>query len=249
MSQPSRLKKYENLRNQIQTNTEENRHTESFSNIANKLNQLEPTEFKAVDVTKDTVDAAHIRKRSFENTTTPQEPVFHNEYLDEVIEEVKKYNIRKGLRTFDNTQMNILSEINGKVVKPIVQEDIEPLLVEDMVVSDEETKNSIKSHIMKFLNGADDDDVTEEVVIQESIEKENYEQQLQEERNLREKVMEETQRLKVQIEEYEEDLDEMSEKVSNTNKLLNLILVFLVIALIVIIAVAIYWALTTRGSI
>ena len=49
------------------------------------------------------------------------------------------------------------------------------------------------------------------------------------------KLIEETQQLRVQMDEYEEELTDLSDGVEKTNKLLNFVLCFLILVLLVVI--------------
>lgn len=72
---------------------------------------------------------------------------------------------------------------------------------------------------------------------------------MQEEKELREKLMNETVQLRVQMDEYEDELNDMNESVSYTNRLLNFILILLILALLVVLGIVIYWILLAKGII
>ena len=57
---------------------------------------------------------------------------------------------------------------------------------------------------------------------------------------LHKKLLEETQQLRVQMDEYEDELTDLSDGVEKTNKLLNFVLCFLILVLLVIIGFIAY---------
>lgn len=91
---------------------------------------------------------------------------FNNEYLDEFINEVKSYNIEKGLRTTEDTQMNILNELRSANTVRVFGDNVEPKQKVTQTQSTssypsqqssqihadiEETKKSITSEIQKLM--------------------------------------------------------------------------------------------------
>ena len=72
---------------------------------------------------------------------------------------------------------------------------------------------------------------------------------MKEERELREKLMNETVQLRVQMDEYENELNDMNDSVSYTNRMLNFILVLLILALLVVLGIVVYWILLEKGMI
>ena len=71
--------------------------------------------------------------------------------------------------------------------------------------------------------------------------------EVEREQRLHQKLVEETQQLRVQLNEYEDDLNDLSEGVEKTNKMLNVILGCLILALLVIIGIIIYWVIQAGG--
>ena len=72
---------------------------------------------------------------------------------------------------------------------------------------------------------------------------------MQEEKELREKLMSETVQLRAQMDDYEDELNDMNDSVSYTNRLLNFILVLLILALLVVLGIVVYWILLQKGII
>jgi hypothetical protein len=53
--------------------------------------------------------------------------------------------------------------------------------------------------------------------------------------------------MRAQLDDYEDNLNEVSDKMRHTNKILNIVLVVLIIALAVILGIVIYWIVLARG--
>ena len=73
--------------------------------------------------------------------------------------------------------------------------------------------------------------------------------QIEKERAAREEMFERTQQLKLQVSEYENDLNEVSNNMSRTNRILNVILTLLIIALFVILFIMGFFFAKERGLI
>ena len=72
---------------------------------------------------------------------------------------------------------------------------------------------------------------------------------MKEEKEIREKLMNETVQMRAQMDEYEEDLNDVNDSVSYTNRMLNFILVLLILALLLVLGIVIYWILLQKGII
>ena len=53
--------------------------------------------------------------------------------------------------------------------------------------------------------------------------------------------------MRAQLNDYQDDLSEVSNKMKRTNHILNIVLIVLIIALSVVLLVVIYWVLQSRG--
>jgi chromosome segregation ATPase len=73
--------------------------------------------------------------------------------------------------------------------------------------------------------------------------------QIEKERMAREEMFEQTQQLKLQVSEYENELNDVSNNMSRTNRILNVILTLLIIALFVILFVMGFFFAKERGLI
>ena len=289
MEKLSRVKKYEDLRKSIEM--------DNTINAQNNNPELQNSEallknFDSSVHRTNTIDSAHTSAKRVKveelHDSTQQEATdtFTNEYLDDFIKEVRDYNIRKGNRECEDTEVDILYQLNSlnrdkrsQYVQEIV-EDEKPQEQEDRVtLSSKSIANEIKN--LLFEQDQDEESVddsmdtdenesfkvpvlekTEEVIYsQESsdindtndllVQEEDKEptQEFHEESVLQaeedtvelmnkdtrhKKLLEETQHLKVQMDEYEDELTDLSDGVEKTNKMLNFILAFLIFVLLVI---------------
>lgn len=241
MSNYSRAKKNQDLYQQLNTDRESDITTEGLSQYANRLNTIDQ-QFEEMQVSATSQQAAHARRNAYFNPIEEKiTPNFRNEYLDEFIDEVKQYNIKKGLRSVEDTQTNILNELRGVTVKDIhvplkTEEDktevSEPQAKEDKPA--EQFKESLASQIQKLLEETNEEEKTDEqaVVINNA---------------LNEEILAQTTEIKKQIDDYSDELDKVNSKVNSTNKMLNVILVLLFIALLVVLGGLFYFLVIKRG--
>lgn len=319
----SRVKRYEDLRKQIEDDSigTDTPPEEKLQSYAKRLNEIDPSIFKKVTITEEepnTPQRERVETSIYDdNDSTMQE--FRNEYLDDFINEVREYNIKKGNRESENTQIDILNRLNAvsrakrsdyiqnieDEVKEVKQEEAviqnrediaaqvkslleeealqpEPLIqrtdtkkadeskpaeatVEVMkptdVTSQELKKESpVKQPKTKMTPSAQPVNVNQSAA--EKKEKQSVMQnkpkpkpvaakelqaEVEREQKLHQKLVEETQQLRVQLNEYEDDLNDLSEGVEKTNKMLNVILGCLILALLVIIGIIIYWVIQAGG--
>ena len=125
-------------------------------------------------------------------------------------------------------------------MKPPVEEettDIQPVLAEDEDDEEEEEDQD------------EEDEDWEEDETQPHRFFGKLRSHMQEEKELREKLMSETVQLRAQMDDYEDELNDMNDSVSYTNRLLNFILVLLILALLVVLGIVVYWILLQKGII
>lgn len=328
----SRVKRYEDLRKQIEDDSigTDTPPEEKLQSYAKRLNEIDPSIFKKVTITEEEPNAPQRERIETsiydDNDSTMQE--FRNEYLDDFINEVREYNIKKGNRESENTQIDILNRLNSvsrakrsDYIQNIEEEIQEPKQEDDAVMNREDIAAQVKSLLeddvaaldsekaaakeSKAIAEAVDKDVTieasksqlinahseqssvskkeqkgnskkqkekpeikevnsnEEVPTPVEKQEKQYNPQrkpkvktvatkelqaeVEREQKLHQKLVEETQQLRVQLNEYEDDLNDLSEGVEKTNKMLNVILGCLILALLVIIGIIIYWVIQAGG--
>lgn len=114
----SRVEKNKELHKKINQTIDENVNSEALSHYANRLNEIDD-QFDRMD-TPSRIEP----KRAKESTTNLDIfDTFENEYLKDFLDEVKAYNVEKGYRSSQDTNENILEELNlmDKQIDPIVE--------------------------------------------------------------------------------------------------------------------------------
>lgn len=317
MEKLSRVKKYAELRKSIETdnNIDKTLHTEENAALEQEetLKKFDSSIFKKVDIKEDE-EYTPVREKK-EQEPLEQPPVddtFTNEYLDDFIKEVREYNIRKGTRESDNTQADILYQLNAanRVKRSHyiqeIQEEPQPEETKNTILSRDDIALQVQNLLkeeeapsfdsdMRFAkepketpadHAQAEDVVYEEPVVEEAPVVESFQPQPAAEEAVEEyisqpeqkpqrpakkiiqpimmedavedeeeasvkkdapqqavlhkKLLEETQQLRVQMDEYEDELTDLSDGVEKTNKLLNFVLCFLILVLLVIIGFIAY---------
>lgn len=340
----SRVKKYEDLRKQIEDNSlgAETLPQEKLQDYAQRLNEIDPSIFKKVNISDEEPYRPErerdVRVRVEQESTVGE---FRNEYLDDFINEVREYNIKKGNRESEDTQIDILNQLNAvsrakrsdyvqsiedevkttpevnataslnreeiaaqvkslleeepqndmpvhepivssfireeTPVEPIVSQPIKTEPIKEAVTPVYTESKSIEhtSEMQRFMDQAATDTlqvqmpkVTQPKTTLESelppvqekrhpfvnrkpkptpVPTKEEQAEVMREQKLHQKLVEETQQLRVQLNEYEDDLNDLSEGVEKTNKMLNVILGCLILALLVIIGIIVYWIVQAGG--
>lgn len=279
MERLSRVKKYENLRKSIETDrlSGADAAIKDITDSHVEINTYAPSH------EKEAVFNEEVKKNDLDNT-------FKNEYLDSFIQEVRDYNIKKGVREYEDTKLDILQQLSSKNREKRANyvENIEDN-EEVKEVSDETME--ISRQVLNLLNENSDDAKTNmgTVNAEEYIErypKTDYEehqniptdaermsselesriaslesqlvettQQLKAQNNndpqeddfeqySKRELVEETMKLKVQMDEYKDELEDLNTGIDSNNRLLNIIITILIIALLSVIGVVVYWLIS-----
>ncbi len=322
----SRVKRYEDLRKQIEDESigTDTPPQEKLQDYAQRLNEIDPSIFRKVKIAEEEPRTPERERIIIEEETEERESAvgeFRNEYLDDFINEVREYNIKKGNRDNEDTQIDILNRLNSvsrakrsDYVQNIVEEVSEPVTETSTTLDREEIAEQVKSllneetdQIVKVNHNepinqrqsstGEANSVARSVSERTKIENTNRMKQIQREseaetlnvtdtihnvdlreengerhhpfvsrknkptviatkeeqeeaereRKLHQTLVEETEQLRVQLNEYEDDLNDLSEGVEKTNKMLNVILGCLILALLVIIGIIVYWIVQAGG--
>ena len=222
----SRVKKYQALRNEIENDREEELVSPALSSYAERLNKIDPLLSKqSTQGRNESYEALHFRREQAINTKDEfVDKPLETDYIQEFLEEVRNYNLSKGYRKEFDTELDILKK-HGPVGLP-ANEAIKPLS-DDSPVNDDLTLQ-IKTLIENDFEEADE--------VSNSNEPEELTQ-----------VLEETQKLRIQLSDYEKELVNMNESVLSSHRVLNMVVFFLVLVLIVMLGFAIYWVLYSKG--
>lgn len=80
------------------------------------------------------------------------------------------------------------------------------------------------------------------------MDSEDFNKHLEMERTTRQQLLNETTQLRAQLDDYEDNLSEVSDKMRHTNQILNIVLLVLIVALVIILALVIYWIVLSNGG-
>lgn len=172
----SRVKKYEDLRksielDQIDVDTNNKTTKQETSDI---LKAFDSTVFKRSDI-QDEIQAkrkktttSHAKEDSVEIKTKDS---FTNEYLDDFMKEVREYNIKKGNRDFEDTEVDILHQLH-----PSARQKRAHYVEEIKDEVNKQENEMIALEVASLLDDVNDiDDEIVEEVINEIIDEKNDE--------------------------------------------------------------------------
>lgn len=222
----SRVKKNQVLRNTIENDREEELVSPALSSYAERLNKINPMLTRSSSLSSNTsYQALHSRREKSLNLDKTNSESFDDSfepnYINEFLEEVRTYNLKKGYRTEFDTDLEILNKHEVNDIKKDVN------------------TNTIKSD--------KNEDLTQEIkMIIENDFKDEEANEIKESDDINQ-VLEETQKLRVQLNDYEKELIDMNESVMSSHRVLNIVVFILVLVLIVMLGFAIYWVLYSKG--
>lgn len=250
MESYSRVKKYEQLRKDIDMGVEDEIKSEELSGFANRLNEFDPVFFKKMEVQPE-LQPTRVKENT--DVLPMREETFKNEYMDDFIREVKAYNKEKGLIESEITEIDILNQLKNPVRlkrENYVKDLTGPLPVlpkEESVPNEtiQQSKLEIARQIKELLN-EEPLDTGMNVAKMELEEPEPVAENKNHE--FMEKINEQTQQIKIQMDMQSDNLKELNTDLGKTNKLLNTVLVIVLLALLGLIAFMVYWMIS-GGSI
>lgn len=222
----SRVKKNQVLRNTIENDREEELVSPALSSYAERLNKINPMLTRtSVSSSSEPYQALHSRReKSLDFDTKPiKSNTVETEYINDFLEEVRNYNLKKGYRSEFDTDLEVLKKSE---VKELKVEPIKPVIFEEKNQAD-------LTQEIKMIIENDFNDLPEENVKNDS---EDINQ-----------VLEETQKLRIQLNDYEKELIDMNESVMSSHRVLNIVVFILVLVLVVMLGFAVYWVLYSKG--
>ncbi len=237
---------------------------------------------------------------------------FNNEYIDEFVQEAKKYNIEQGNAFSANTDLDILRNLKGErpqapskpypdedqpvTIKPISQnmnpeparkpqtvsaplpkdndtadisftgkpskkakswdedifDDTGEFTDEDEYIDDDPrtmTKDDIAAEVRRMIDNQPKQDAgsSSRAYARKTV-KENSNDDYYN-RPTTERILNETSMIRSQMDDYEDNLNDVNDKMHRTNQILNIVLIILIIALALVLAVVVYWVLLSKGVI
>ena len=221
----SRVKKNQTLRNTIENDREEELVSPALSSYAERLNKINPMLTRSSSPSSNSsYQALHSRREQSLNLDKTEPNSMKNsiesDYINEFLEQVRNYNLKKGYRTEFDTDLEILNQHEIKEIKEEVQFNEVPVQNEDLT---QEIKKIIENDYkdLEVSPVKESDDINQ--------------------------VLEETQKLRVQLNDYEKELIDMNESVMSSHRVLNIVVFILVLVLVVMLGFAIYWVLYSKG--
>lgn len=219
MESLSRVRKNAELRQEVENSRESELTSSVLAPYADRLKRINP-DLSSIETRNKLEDynALHSKEEGDKITQHPAlDSVFHHDLLDEFIDEVKSYNIKKGYSSAEDTDLNILN----KVVKP-----------SDTTREEQHLDDNITQEIKRVISNDFEPQYLEPV---NHTEPQNA------------SVLEETAKIHLKLETVDKELLEMSRSVNSSTKVLNVIVFILVAVLLSMIGLAVYWILSTQG--
>lgn len=110
----SRVKKNAELRQEVENSRESELTSSVLSSYATRLNRINP-EISSIETNANVLDRnpLHSRGESVRNVQSDEnlaDPAFHHDLLNEFIDEVKSYNIKKGYASTDKPEQAVIKE-------------------------------------------------------------------------------------------------------------------------------------------
>ena len=116
------------------------------------------------------------------------------------------------------------------------------------------SKEDIMEAVQNLVNGRKTEPAPAPAAVQSPFEDtaeigmNTLEQRLEQDRVTRQQLLNETTQMRAQLDDYEDNLSEVSDKMRHTNRILNIVLIVLIIALLVMVFIVFYWImLSNRG--
>lgn len=312
MAQLSRTKKYQELRNRLQSEpASDSLSTTDLSRFEKRLNQIDSQNFslpesymsddhtathaRSHEIKDEKVENPNVEIPTFDTTsyyTNSNDATFDNDYLDQYIREVKQYNIDQGNAAVENTQLNILAQIernnsdtpvrpysrkSNKLDKdatadiPFASAFKQKSKQTEVETSNEDkeasfptqmlSKEDIMAEVQNLVNGEQTPEITskpkeevkpsypfveDDVKFDKNMSTDTFNRKLEIDRTTRQQLLNETTQMRAQLDDYEDNLSEVSDKMRQTNKILNIVLVILILFLTVIVGFVIYWIIISK---
>jgi len=240
------------------------------SNQFNAMETSDNTEHDPVHLRRESYFEEPVKKEcNVEDTFSS----FNNEYLDEYINEVKQYNQVHGYSSSEDTAKNILNTFK-KEITSLDELDIMPSFDETTeipVFGKKEDPSLISVEVKNLLNSINlskdetsvhkDDNIKRNepltfidytdspMPLEVKGEENDFEKELKKEKELRERLMNETVQMRAQLDDYDKELSEVNDSVMHANQVLNIVLIILILVMLAVAGILIYYILLDRGVI
>lgn len=232
-----------------------------YAELREKMMETDVASQEGITIKKEHLE--EIEPQSYqplrEKVATPSFKIdeFHNEYLDDFIKEVKAYNIRKGNAVSENTQINILQELRNVDVRQPYMEEIEDNADEvnyfddiskqvAALIQDVENESLIEEIVQKQAQSIEEEVIEENEEVKEEIVEQPIVESESPKNTDTEELLEETRKIQVKMDAYQENVDNISSSVKRTNMILNIIISILIVLILIVIGLAVVYMLWLR---
>jgi hypothetical protein len=228
MESLSRIKRFQNLRETVESNQENETISPALSSFAERLNKINPVLSRAQDLNhKSDYEPLHIKRlvSQKQDVSHDENTILKTDYIHEFLDEVRQYNVNQGYRSEFNTDMEIIKHVKN------------PTEIDSSITD-------ITQQIKTFMESDPADSTFEEIIDDSSLEEatigleDSHEFQV---------MIEETQKMKIKLDDYEKELQDMNESVLSSHRFLNYVVFALVLLLMIMLGFAIYWVLYSQG--
>lgn len=214
-------------------------------------NHLEESQNIDFDIPKEEKKPVFQEPQRRENTYNS------NDYLDRYINEVKQYNIDQGNAVSENTQVNILNRLRQDEVpqKPYREEsrsDYKKPETTEVPFLNTQPRNArdIAFQVQHLVDTGRQEMPSSDTRSERRshMDTDEFSRHLEMERTTRQQLLDETTQMRAKLDDYEDNLSEVSDKMRHTNQILNTVLIVLIIALVFVLGVVIYWIFLSNGG-
>ena len=255
----SRVKKNGSLHQRLMSDTESGLENSNISNFKKQMEFIDPSgSTLKTSQSLEREDLSHARTKQ-QNADEQNEPTlydtFESTYLKDFLEEVKEYNINKGLLKATPAEVETLKtdlaepidhdvvlEASDTVIDPteeykILFDEIDENDVIEDTINEEDEDFEVEDIFSKTMHDTTEDN--DALVVVETVSESNdtsntlgsTELELQ---AFESKILEQTQTMQHQIIEQERFIDEISDVQVRQNRLLNVVIMMLIFAIIVV---------------
>lgn len=110
------------------------------------------------------------------------------------------------------------------------------------------TKEDIAAEVQRLIKGAQQNRSGSKASRRKAS-FETDENEYIDDRSTRQQLLNETTQMRAQLDDYEDNLNDVNDKMKHTNQILNIVLIVLIVALTLVLGVVVYWVLLSKGII
>ncbi len=152
--------------------------------------------------------------------------------------------------TSQTTDIPFINETKEEAKQqPSTQEGVQPTQVlskEDIMAEVQNMVNGTSTPTPTASVSSESPFVSDSFDYDKSMNTDTFNRRLEADRTTRQQLLNETTQMRAQLDDYEDNLSEVSDKMRQTNKILNLVLVLLIVFLAIIVGFVVYWIVMTK---